>query len=172
MIKTRECYKEFSIHESLADAFSDERIPLLSMHQLRVKDYRITRKISYERTVSDFMMALNVNDSLRSLRNRQDIVVLLNEQGMLIREQGEWKLYFTPNKFERSTLADDAELYPVLESLDRKWEAGELAMSPVPYRGLKCSEQWDMSFIGRSIKNKYSIKKQAGRDARLCAAVL
>lgn len=136
MIKTRECYKEFSIHESLADAFSDERIPLLSMHQLRVNDYRITRKISYERTVSDFMMALNVNDSLRSLRNRQDMVVLLNEQGMLIREQGEWKLYFTPNKFERSTLADDAELYPVLEMLDRKWEAGELAMSPVPYRSL------------------------------------
>lgn len=168
MIKTRECYKEFSIHESLADAFSDERIPLLSMHQLRVKDYRITRKISYERTVSDFMMALNVNDSLRSLRNRQDIVVLLNEQGMLIREQGEWKLYFTPNKFERSTLADDAELYPVLESLDRKWEAGELAMSPVPYRSLN---RLVANVAPFSILDEYC-KSQAGRDARLCAAVL
>ncbi len=137
MIKTRDCYKEFSIYESLADAFLDERIPLLSMHQLRANDYRITRKISYERTVSDFMMALNVNDSLRPLRNRQDMVVLLNEQGMLVREAGEWKIYFTPDRFERSTLADDDELYSVLEALDRKWEAGELAMSPIPYRSLK-----------------------------------
>jgi hypothetical protein len=43
MIQARDCYKEFTIHESLADAFTDERIPLLSMHQLRANDYRITR---------------------------------------------------------------------------------------------------------------------------------
>ncbi len=137
MIKTRDCYKEFSLQESLDDAFPDDRIPLLSMHQLRAKDFRISRKISYERTVNDFLLALSVNDSLRSLRNRPDIVILLNEQGVLIRDNWEWKLYFTPDQFERSTLADGADLYQVFEGLNRKWEAGELAMSILPKRSLK-----------------------------------
>lgn len=137
MIRERNCYVEYSRSKSLERAFSDERIPLLSMHQLRGMDYRITRKISYERTVNDFLMALNVNDSLRALRNRPDMVVLLNEQGALVRESGQWVLYFTPDEFERSTLAEDAPLYPVLERLNEKWERGELAQSVIPKRSLK-----------------------------------
>lgn len=81
MFKDPKCYVEYVPGKSFKEAFANDRIPLLSMHRLRGMDYRITRKISYERTVNDFLLVLNVNDSMRSLRNRPDMVVLLNEQG-------------------------------------------------------------------------------------------
>lgn len=137
MFKDPKCYVEYVPGKSFKEAFANDRIPLLSMHRLRGMDYRITRKISYERTVNDFLLVLNVNDSMRSLRNRQDMVVLLNEQGALIREDGQWTLYFTPDEFERSTLSDEDSLIPVLAILEEKWAAGKLARCRIPNRSLK-----------------------------------
>lgn len=80
MFKDPKCYVEYVPGKSFKEAFANDRIPLLSMHRLRGMDYRITRKISYERTVNDFLLVLNVNDSMRSLRNRQDMVVYPEKQ--------------------------------------------------------------------------------------------
>ena len=80
MFKDPKCYVEYVPGPSFKEAFANDRIPLLSMHRLRGMDYRITRKISYERTVNDFLLVLNVNDSMRSLRNRQDMVVYPEKQ--------------------------------------------------------------------------------------------
>ena len=137
MFKDPKCYVEYVPGKSFKEAFANHRIPLLSTHQLRGMDYRITRKISYERTVNDFLLVLNVNDSMRSLRNRPDMVVLLNEQGALIREDGQWTLYFTPDEFERSTLSDEDSLIPVLAILEEKWASGKLARCRIPSRSLK-----------------------------------
>lgn len=51
----------------LEKAFPEDKIPLLQMQHLRMLDYPISRNISYERTVDEFLLQLTtvnrINDS-------------------------------------------------------------------------------------------------------------
>ena len=117
IIKEKKQYCEYIPGKRLKEAFSDERIPLMTMDHLRALDFPISRNISYERTVDEFLVQLATNDTLRPLRNRSEMVVLLNEEGALILNQGQWTLYFTPDKRECATLSEDANLYAVLKGI-------------------------------------------------------
>lgn len=130
-------FQEYNPRKPLKRAFDQEHIPMLLMRQLRNLDFPISRRISYERTVDEFLLQLAVNDSLRMLRQRQDMVILLNEEGALIREAGKWSLLFTPTRGEDMTLEVDAELFPVYQKLLEKEAAGRVCRVEIPERSLK-----------------------------------
>ncbi len=130
-------FQEYNPRKPLKRAFDQEHIPMLLMRQLRDLDFPISRRISYERTVDEFLLQLTVNDSLRVLRQRQDMVILLNEEGALIREKGKWSLLFTPNRGEHMTLEVDAELFPVYQKLLEEEAAGRVCRVELPERSLK-----------------------------------
>ena len=110
MLKNRNDYKEYVPGSSFAEAFETDKIPMMQMAHLRNLDYPISRHLSYERTVDEFLLQLAVNDSLHALKVRRDLVILLNEEGALIREDGRWILLFTPLCAEGSSLSEDAPL--------------------------------------------------------------
>ena len=112
-MKPRDAYHITLPGRPLAELCSGSGIPLFLMKHLRQLDFLITRETSYERTVDDFLLQLAVNDSLRELRERQDMVVLLNEQGALVRENGDWTLFFTPTRGEKRNIGAGDDLYAV-----------------------------------------------------------
>ncbi len=130
-------FQEYIPGKPLKRAFDQEHIPLLLMSQLRDLDFPISRRISYERTVDEFLLQLAVNDSLRVLRQHQEMVILLNEEGALIRQKGKWFLLFTPNKGEYQTVEPDAELFPYYKKLLEKEKEGKVCRVEVPERSLK-----------------------------------
>ena len=136
-MKSESCYQIYQPGQPLNASFTGNEIPILQMKHLRNLDFPISRGISYENTVDGFLLQLAVNDSLRTLRAHRDMVVLLDEQGAIICENGCWKLLFTPNRSEQRALADDAPLYPVLESLYERLEKGEVCQVNIPARSMK-----------------------------------
>ena len=82
MLKNRNDYKEYVPGSSFAEAFETNKIPMMQMAHLRNLDYPISRHLSYERTVDEFLLQLAVNDSLHALKVRRDLVILLNEEGV------------------------------------------------------------------------------------------
>ena len=136
-MKPRAYYQPYQSGLLLAQAFSPSKTPLLRMEHLRQLDFPISREISYERTVDEFLLQLAVNDALRALRSRKDMVILLNEEGALIREDWHWSLLFTPNRSEKRTLGDSSDLYQVLCSLAQRRQDGEVCRVAVPDRSLK-----------------------------------
>lgn len=79
-MKPRAYYQPYQSGLLLAQAFSS-KTPLLRMEHLRQLDFPISREISYERTVDEFLLQLAVNDALRAPGSRKDMVILLNEEG-------------------------------------------------------------------------------------------
>ena len=136
-MKPRSAYHIVPLGHPLEEMNDRDGIPMFLMKQLRQLDFLITRETSYERTVDDFLLQLAVNDSLRELRKCQEMVILLNEEGALIRENGHFTLLFTPNRGEKRTLGAEADLYAVYVSLEEKYEQGLLCKIPVPERSLK-----------------------------------
>lgn len=136
-MKPRSAYHIIPLGHPLEEMNDRDGIPMFLMKQLRQLDFLITRETSYERTVDDFLLQLAVNDSLRELRKCQEMVILLNEEGALIRENGRFTLLFTPNRGEKRTLGAEADLYAVYASLEEKYEQGLLCKIPVPERSLK-----------------------------------
>ena len=136
-MKPKSAYHITPLGRPLDELCSGEGIPLFLMKHLRQLDFLITRETSYERTVDDFLLQLAVNDSLRELRQRQDMVILLNEEGALIREDGVWTLMYTPTRGEKRNLDADADLYAVYQALEEKYNQGTVCKMPVPQRSLK-----------------------------------
>ena len=136
-MKDVKSYQEYVPGKSMLTFFEKDRIPLLQMRHLRDLDFPITRAISYERTVDEFLLQLAFNDVLLPLRSRKEIVVLLDVQGALIRENGRWSLLFTPNEEESQTLAEDAPLQPVLEDMLDGEKTGRICRIAVPERSMK-----------------------------------
>ena len=136
-MKSKDKYRNYVPGEGLCQFIGTNEIPMIQMEHLRQLDYPITRGISYERTVDEFLLQLETNDGLRALRNRREMAVLLNEEGALVREKGAWILYFTPNRSEHLTLAPDADLYEVMLSLQAKYKKGDICRVKLPERSLK-----------------------------------
>ncbi|MBR2257189.1 MAG: hypothetical protein IJ899_07590 [Blautia sp.] len=135
--KAKKYYQEYIPGQPLSSFFDSDKIPLLQMRHLRDLDFPITRRISYERTVDEFLLQMAVNDVLLPLRNRAEMVILLDAQGALMREDGRWTLLFTPEQEEMLTLAEDAPLYPVLEMLLKKESQSLVCRVEVPERSMK-----------------------------------
>lgn len=136
-MKPRSEYHISPLGQPLQELCSGEGTPLFLMEHLRQLDFLISREISYERTVDEFLLQLAVNDALRALRARRDMVILLNEEGALVCEDGDWTLFFTPNRSEKRTLCPDSDLYQVYQSLMDRHLAGLVCKMPVPQRSLK-----------------------------------
>ena len=136
-MKPKSAYHITPLGRPLEELCSGEGIPLFLMKHLRQLDFLITRETSYERTVDDFLLQLAVNDSLRDLRQRQDMVILLNEEGALIREEGVWTLMYTPTRGEKRNLDANSDLYAVYQALEEKYHHGTVCKMPVPQRSLK-----------------------------------
>ena len=136
-MKAEKNYQNYEPGMPLHAFLEDKRIPLLQMQHLRDLDFPITRGISYERTVDEFLLQLAVNDVLLPMRNKRDLVILLDTQGALIREDGEWSLLFTPDQEELLTLSEDAPLYPVMKELQKKEKKGSVCRVQVPDRSMK-----------------------------------
>ena len=136
-MKPRSAYHMISLGQPLEEFSRCDGIPLFLMKHLRQLDFLITRETSYERTVDDFLLQLAVNDSLRELRKCQDMVVLLNEEGALVREDGQWTLLFTSTRGEKRSIGAEDDLYAVYEMLEEKYRNGLVCKVKVPERSLK-----------------------------------
>ena len=158
MTLNQEMYQEYIPGQQIQDAFRGDKIPLLQMQHLRQLDFPITRRISYERTVDEFLLQLAVNDALRGLRSHQYMVILLNEEGALIRERGHFYLLFLPNPGELLTLQEDAPLWPVYMRLLEREQEGSVQRIAVPERSLPALLENISPF---SILDEYC-KKQPG----------
>ena len=130
-------YQIFDPEKSLEENFSGKKAPLLRMEQLRLLDYPISRGVSYERTVDEFLLQLATNDSLRALRNCPDAAILLNEEGALLRQEGRWELLFTPEAIETQSAAEEPDLYAVLKKLLAEEKKQTIRRVRVPERSLK-----------------------------------
>lgn len=136
-MQAREAFCQYIPGIPLEDAFPENRIPLLTMEHLRELNYMISRGISYEQTVDSFLLIFSVNESFRRLRKQKHMVILLNEEGALIKEDTDWRLIFSPKLSERKTLPKDADLYSVYQNMLEKAERGEMSSIMVPGRSLK-----------------------------------
>lgn len=136
-MKPRSAYHITPLGRPLEELCSGEGIPMFLMKHLRQLDFLITRETSYERTVDDFLLQLAVNDALRELRQCPDMVVLLNEEGALVRENGNWTLIFTPTRGEKRNIGRDDDLYAIYQSLEDKYQNSTVCKMPVPQRTLK-----------------------------------
>lgn len=136
-MKDRSAYHVISLGQPLETFCCEGKIPLFLMKHLRQLDFLITRETSYERTVDDFLLQLAVNDSLRELRKCQDMVVLLNEEGALIRENGSWTLLFTSTRGEKRNIGAGDDLYGIYAMLEEKYQKGLTCKVKVPERSLK-----------------------------------
>ena len=158
MTLNQDMYQEYIPGQQIQDAFREDRIPLLQMQHLRQLDFPITRRISYERTVDEFLLQLAVNDALRGLRSHPYMVILLNEEGALIRERGRFYLLFPPNPGELLTLPEDAPLWPVYMRLLEREKEGSVQRIAVPERSLPALLENVSPFV---ILDEYC-KKQPG----------
>ncbi len=136
-MKPRAYYQPYQSGLLLAQAFSPQDAPAPHGAPAPAGLPHQPGEISYERTVDEFLLQLAVNDALRALRSRKDMVILLNEEGALIREDWHWSLLFTPNRSEKRTLDDSSDLYQVLCSLAQRRQDGEVCRVEVPDRSLK-----------------------------------
>ncbi len=136
-MRQQDKYRQFDPGQDLKQFRHSSGIPMIQMEHLRQLDFPITRGISYERTVDEFLLQLATNDALRPLRGHRDMVVLINEEGAMIREKDQWTLLFTPNRSEHLTLAPDADLYDVLTSLQARVKKGEVCRINIPERSMK-----------------------------------
>ena len=152
-------YIEYKKNDFLRERFEKDTIPLLFMHLLRRMDFPITRGISYERTVDDFLTQLAVNDVLRPLRNQQNLVILLDRQGALIRSEGTWELLFTPGIGEQQTLEDHEDLLPILKDLLNSEKEGNIQRVKIPERNQKTLVAGLAPF---SILDEYCKKQNGG----------
>ena len=152
-------YIEYKTDNFLKEPFQSDSVPLLLMQQLRQMDFPITRGISYERTVDDFLTQLAVNDVLRPLRDQQNLVILLDAQGALIRSEGVWDLLFTPGIGEQQTIKIGEALQPVLEQLLTSEAEGTIQRVKVPERNQKTLVAGLAPF---SILDEYCKKQNGG----------
>lgn len=126
VILERENYAPYTPGRSLRKAFPKDKIPLLQMEHLRQLDFMIGRGLSYENTVNSFLQQLVFNESLRSLKARSDMVILLDTAGALIEDGGIWSLLFHPELQEKQTLEPDADLYPILQEMAEQVNNGKM----------------------------------------------
>ncbi len=134
--------------------FYGNKIPLLLMEHLRQLDYTITRGISYERTVYAFLAQIELLDSLRFFKSCKNAVVLLNEEGAMIREDYKWYLLFSPETIEQMTLDLDSDLYPVYTSVMNKLNEGticKIGLSDVSIKSL-LNNKFDLCILDKYCK--------------------
>lgn len=120
----REDFTQYKAGMSFKD-FSRNKVPLCTMEHLRQLDYAITKGISYERTAYTFLAQLELSSRLNAFKVFHDAVILLSEEGAMIRHNNEWDLVFTPDRLEQTTLVEDADLYPVYEKLMEELKEGK-----------------------------------------------
>ncbi len=158
-IKNRKNYQVYRPGVTLTQIHDDDRILILRMKDLRDLDYPISRNNSYEKTVDEFFLQLMSNVSMRELRLQKDQVILLNEEGALVREHGKWSLLFTPDEGEHDSLPEDADLVQVYEALLKKEQEEKVCRVSVPERSLKTLADHTVPF---SILDEYCKNHQGG----------
>jgi len=88
-----------------------EVIPVVSMNDLRINGATVSKALSWERTATDFLKDLHYGASKEILDRYPFFIVLLEADGMLVRQQGTITLYFAPSKAEGdSGSLEDEEL--------------------------------------------------------------
>ena len=65
-MKPRAYYQPYPVRPAAGPGLLPSKTPLLRMEHLRQLDFPISREISYERTVDEFLLQLAVNDALRA----------------------------------------------------------------------------------------------------------
>ncbi|AHF08676.1 RyR domain-containing protein [Desulfitobacterium metallireducens] len=78
-------------------------IPIVSMNDLRANGATVSKAISWERTATDFLRDLSYGICQELLAKFPVFVVLLETDGMLVRQNDILTLYFTPAKAEGDT---------------------------------------------------------------------
>ena len=158
-MKQENIYEVFDIERSFEKNFIEGRTTLMLMEHLRMLDYPISRGISYERTVDEFLLQFATNDSLRPMWKCRDLVILLNEEGALLREDGAWSLLFAPESVEGMPPAEGANLSAMFRSLLVKEKKRLICRVGIPDRGIKELVSGSAPF---SILDEYC-KTQPGR---------
>ena len=117
-------FYQYKAGMSLSD-FPIDKVPLLQMEHLRQMDFVISRGVSFERTAYDFLSQIELNDSLNCFKNYDNIVVLLDREGAMIKYDKVWYIIFTADKQEVLTLKEDEDLYPVYKEILKSLQNNE-----------------------------------------------
>ncbi|NLP45182.1 MAG: AAA family ATPase [Peptococcaceae bacterium] len=109
------CLKARNLHLlkniTIKDTENPEVIPVVSMNDLRTNGATVSKALSWERTATDFLKDLHYGISKEILDRYPFFIVLLEADGMLVRQQGTITLYFAPSKAEGdSGSLEDEEL--------------------------------------------------------------
>lgn len=158
-MQAKTAFSQYQPGMSWQDAFPPDSIPLMKMEDLRQLNFLISRGISYEQTVDSFLLLFMVHEQFRPLRKREQIVILLNEEGALVREDGRWTLYFSPGRSERDTLREGTDLYEVYASVLEREKNGEICKIQVPERSLKAMVSGKFPFC---ILDEYCKRRSGG----------
>lgn len=158
-LKERGEYNIITEAQSLYKTESENRVPLFSMELLRQADFPISRGISYERTVDEFLLELEVNIKLHNLKQNPDMAVLLGREGALVRENNAWSLLFIPIKVEGAYADDNEDLYEILRLFSKAVENGDMCEIAVPQRSLKSLSSRRTPFC---ILDEYCKKEDGG----------
>lgn len=137
MLYPAEHFQMCPLDGPLFETFISPRTPLLLMEHLRHLDFPISREISYERTVDEFLLQLTMNDALRQLRCRNEMVILLDRQGALLCQEGQWSLLFTPDRSEKHTVLSGEDLYPIYAQMIQSCALGQVCQVQIPRRSAK-----------------------------------
>lgn len=158
-LKERGQYKIITEIQPLYKFESGSQIPLFSMELLRQADFPISRGISYERTVDEFLLELEINIKLHMLKQSQDMTILLGREGALVRENKTWSLLFIPTKVEGACAEDGEDLYELLRLFSKAVENGDMCEIAIPQRSLKALSSKRAPFC---ILDEYCKKEDGG----------
>lgn len=128
----RERYVQYEPGHSLRKMFPQDKIPLMQMEHLRQLDFMIGRGLSYEGTVNSFLQQLYLNESMRPLKMRDSMVILLDREGALVQDGGIWSLIFAPEERETLSLSPEEDLFPIYEEMLGKVDSGEMSRIVLP----------------------------------------
>lgn len=154
----RSKYVQYEPEKSLRKAFPRDKIPLMQMEHLRQMDFMIGRGLSYEETVNSFLRQLYLNESMRPLKSRDSMVILLDRAGAIVQDGGVWSLIFSPTGRETLTLSDHEDLVPVYEKMLDQVDSGEMSRIVLP----QISERALLNNAGRFVILDTYARQQSG----------
>ena len=137
VLQERDMYSVYTEAEKLFAVEAGEKIPIFTLELLRQADFPISRGISYERTVDEFLLELLSNIKLHKLKDCTSMAVLLDKEGALVKENGGWRLLFYPVLVEGNALTEQDDLYGILKLHVKAVENGEMCEIALPDRSLK-----------------------------------
>lgn len=108
-------------------------IPIVSMNDLRLNGATVSKALSWERTSLDFLRDFHYGVCKELLEDFPRFIVLLEADGMIVRQDEKLTIYFTPDKAEgdSGSLTDENLRNDICTDIVRQITSGEQEFSKI-----------------------------------------